>query len=286
MTPEEQAAADAAAAATKEHGWRAGLPEDMRLDPSLVDFKDETEMIPMPINVAKSFVHTKKMVGADTYKMPTTDEEWTGHFDRFGRPESANHYVLPLPETDNPKMKEVLGKDAEWFKETAHKHGLSDKQATSIFGEFTSRVVTNVGEIEQLSATDALNIEAKMRTEYGPAYDGKMVLVKRAINEIGGDEFTQLLSATGIDKTAAGQRAFIKIADMMAEDLGLDKQTGLVIMSKASVEEEIAELTKKPEYLDAKLPGHEALFKKVQLLYRQIHGDKPIQTSVASTAAP
>lgn len=285
MTPEEQAAADAATAEAAL-GWRAKLPEDLREESSLVDFKDETEMISMPVNVAKSFVHTKKMVGADTYKMPSTDEEFSAHYDRFGRPESANHYVLPVPETENAKLKEMIGKDSDWFKETAHKHGLSDKQATGIFGEFASRVVTDVGSMEQTSVTEALNVEATMRTEYGPGYDGKMVLVKRAMNELGGNEFTQLLATSGIDKTATFQRAAIKIADMMAEDLGLDKQTGLVIMSKATVMEEITDLMKKPEYLDNTKPGHKELFMKVQQLMQQAHGTKPIQTTVASTIAP
>jgi len=90
MTPEEQAAADAAAkeALTKEFGWRANLPEDMRKEASLESFKDETEMVEMPINVAKSFISTKKMVGADTLKIPKTDEEWSDVYTKLGRPET------------------------------------------------------------------------------------------------------------------------------------------------------------------------------------------------------
>ena len=45
------AAAEAAAAAAAATTWHKDLPEDIRADPSLVDFKDETEMISMPIGV-------------------------------------------------------------------------------------------------------------------------------------------------------------------------------------------------------------------------------------------
>ena len=98
MTPEEQAAADALAAKTKELGWRVNLPAELQTEATLESFKDETEMINMPVNVAKSFIHTKKMVGADTYKLPKSDEEWTDTYKLLGRPETHDLYVLPTPE--------------------------------------------------------------------------------------------------------------------------------------------------------------------------------------------
>ena len=245
MTTEAEAAAAAAAAAKAAEGdktWHAALPEDLRSDPSLADFKDETEMIMMPTNVAKSFIHTKKMVGADTIKIPKTDEEWEAAYTRLGRPESAELYLLQQAEDVNPALQDSLKKDAEWFRATAHKLGLNDKQTTDLFREFSKQMSDKYNEIQKLSETDGMNTEIQMRTEYGTAYEGKKIITQRALKELGGDEFMQLINSTGVSKHPAFIRAMFKVGDMMAEDLGLDRQSGQLIKSKSTVEEEVKHL--------------------------------------------
>lgn len=289
-TPEEEAAAVEAAkiaAATKgTETWHTKLPEDLRAEPSLVDFKDESEMIPMPVNVAKSFVHTKKLVGADVMKMPTTDDEWSEIYNKLGRPENHELYVLQPAEGVNPKLLESLGKDASWFKETAHKMGLSDNQATKLFTEFSTRMSDKFNETENLAEQEGMNAEIQLRTEFGSTYDGKKVLMQRAMKEIGGSEFLDLITATGVGKHPAFIRAMFKVGSMMAEDLGLDKSTGELIKEKSTIEEEIASITANKAYLDAKHPEHNSLVNKVAVLMQQLHGTKPVPGTVATSVTP
>ncbi len=281
---EAEAAATAAKAAASET-WQSKLPEDLRSDPSLADFKDEAEMIPMPINVAKSFIHTKKMVGADTLKVPKTDEEWEETYTRLGRPESAELYLLQHAEDVNPALVESMQKDAEWFRGVAHKLGLNDKQTTELFREFTKQSSDKYNEVIKATDTDGINTEIQMRTEFGTAYEGKKILTDRAMKELGGDEFMQLINSTGVAKHPAFVRAMFKVGTMMAEDLGLDRQTGQLIKSKSTVQEEIAHLQAQPAYLDKTHIEHKTTVNKVFTLMEQLHGKKVVPVAAGSPAA-
>jgi len=288
MTPEEQAAADAAAAAaaTKELGWRANLPEDLQKDPSLESFKDETEMIQMPINVAKSFIHTKKMVGADTIKIPKTDEEWNDVYNKLGRPEKDELYVLTTPEGISEDLKGVIGKDAEWFRKTAHKLGLSDTQATSLFQEFSKRASDTYVQRGTQRQDELLNTEIKLRTEFGATFDGKNILGDRALEKLGGETIVELFNSVGLNASPEFARFKFKLGSLMAEDLGLDKTTGALIASTDSLKEQLATLQAHKAYLDGTHAEHKSVLAKVTALTQKIHGIKPVPVTVASGAMP
>lgn len=281
----EAAAAAAAAAAAPIETWHSKLPDELKAEPSLVDFKDESEMIPMPINVAKSFVHTKKLVGADVIKMPTTDEERMELYSKLGRPESDELYVLQAAADINPKVQESLDKDSSWFRKTAHELGLSDKQATALYAGFTKQMSDKYNETIQLAEQDNINTEIQLRTEYGTAYDGKNVLMQRAMQEIGGSEFMELIKTSGVVKNPVFVRAMFKVGDMMAEDLGLDKSTGALIKSKASAKDELVSLMAHKAYLDGTHPEHKSLVQKVATLNQQLYGTKAVPETVTGVAA-
>ena len=172
------AEAAAAAAAAANETWQSKLPEDLKANETLAQFKNDENMIPMPITMAKSYVHSRSLIGADTIKMPKTDEEWETHYTALGRPETAEQYLMQFAEDVNPALQDSLKKDATWFRGVAHKFGLTDKQATNMFKEFTKyssdTYTTNMAGME----TEGINAEMQLRTEYGSAYDAKRELTK------------------------------------------------------------------------------------------------------------
>jgi len=281
MTPEEQAAADAAAA--KELGWRANLPEDLQKEERLEKFKDESEMIQMPVNVVKSFIHADKMVGADTIKMPQTDDEWSNVYNKLGRPETHELYTFVPPKDINPALSESIGKDANWFKELAHKTGLNETQATALFEEYAKRVSDGYTQITEQANTETLNTEIQLRTEFGVTYDGKNILGDRALEKLGGTPLVNFINHMGLEKHAEFKRLKFALGTMMAEDLGLDKTTGELIASKESIQEQIASLQAKKAYLDSTHVEHKVTLEKVTQLMQQLHGVKPVQVTVAGS---
>lgn len=267
---------------TDDLGWRANLPEDIRSEERLGKFKDESEMIQMPVNLARSFIHADRMVGRDKIAMPKTDEEWEETYNKLGRPESAELYMLPTPDGLHDDLKGTAGKDAEWFRETAHKIGLTDKQASELFKEYLLRSSDVYSQGLTDNENQRVDTEIQLRTEYGTTYDGKQVLGDRALRSVGGESIMQLAKEIGLNNHPAFVRFKFKLGELMAEDLGLDKSTGELLVSKESVADQISGLQQSKAYLDPNHPEHRATVNKVQGLYQKLYGNTPIPTSVAT----
>lgn len=274
LTPEQKA----------ELGWRAGLPEDLRANETLAQFKPETDedLIPMPKTLAKSYVHARSLVGADTYKVPKTDEEWDQTYNQLGRPESKDLYVLQTPQDINPVLQDAIGKDAEWFREEAHKLGLSDKQASSLFAGFAKRVSDQYTTMDKATRDEMINTETQMRIEYGQTYDAKEAIGDRALVELGGENFAKIWKEMGVEKFPEFKRIKFKMGELVAEDLGLDKTTGQLLMSKESLKDEADKIMAQPEYTDPTKPGHKEAVAKVKKIYEQMHGTKPVSDVIDS----
>lgn len=261
-----------------DDSWHTKLPEELQGNETLAQFKNDDNMIEMPVSVAKSYAHVRTMVGADTIKVPKTEEEWGAVYDKLGRPTDKEHYVLAQDEGINPALQESLKQDADWFREVAHTTGLTDTQASGLFKKFSKQMSDKYTELQKIDETDGMNAEIQLRTEYGSTYDGKKILMDRALAEIGGIEFAELIAAKGINKNPVFVRAMFKVGDMMAEDLGLDRQTGNLIKSSESVQEEIQTLLKSESYLS----GDKVVVQKVATLMQQLHGTAAIPETIAT----
>jgi hypothetical protein len=265
---------DAGTAGTAETTWRDGLPTDLKTIPSLEKFKDETEMVPMPINLARSYINAEQLIGRDKIPIPKTPEEWDNTYARLGKPKDKELYVLPVAEGTDPQLAEVLVKESSWFRDKAFELGLSEKQATEIFSAFSENAMNSIGNNIAASEAEKLNSEIQLRTEFGPAYEGKMVLAGRAARELGGEEFVNLMDTTGVGNHPAFIRFNMKVGAMMAEDLGLDKNTGELLQSTESIKDQILTIQQAPEYTDATNPAHMGAVGKVAALMEQLHGGK------------
>ena len=243
---------------------------------TLEKFKDESEMISMPINVARSYITAEQLIGRDKIPVPKTPEEWESAYTRLGRPDTPDLYTLPIAETIPAELKVPIEEDAKWFRSEAHKLGLNGKQATELFTKFSGRIVEQLQNTNSASEGAKASAEATLRGEFGVNYDGKMILANRAIHEFGGKELSDLVETTKIGSNPSFIRAFAKIGGMIAEDLGLDKDTGSLTHSKESVSEQIATLQSTPEYIDASNPLHNGSVAKVAKLMQVLHGDKEV----------
>lgn len=261
----------------KNTSWTHALPEDLRELPSLTKFKDETEMVSMPINVARSYVNADQLIGRDKIPMPRTEEEWGTTYDRLGRPQSKDEYEITYDtEGMNAAEQEQLKSQAAWFKEKAYALGLSNTQAKSFFTEIIKADKDNAAANEDVVKANKLETEIQLRTEFGSAYDGSLVLAKRAVAELGGEELQGIIDNSGLKDNVTVQRTLIKLGRMMAEDMGLDKATGNSLVSPAARKDMIAEVQASEAYINGKHPEHNAAVNKVAHLMRQLYGTQVI----------
>ena len=149
------------------------IPEDLREHPSLSPIKD----VP---NLARSYVNSQKLIGADKLPLPTnpTDEDLDRIADRLGRPETASGYEIAV---DGNIITEEAAQD---FAQMAHATRLTPAQANGILEYYKNRVEGSVqadAEARHQSQIDASN---QLKAEWGSNYDKRVELAQGLANEL------------------------------------------------------------------------------------------------------
>ena len=220
--------------------------------------------------LAKGYLNAFNLVGRDKIPMPATEEEWNEVYDRLGRPKEASEYNLTVGDDLPTEFKETMAKNMDWFRGTAHRLGLNAEQAGKLYTEYTGFVYeqatlqTETITQEMDAARDAL------KGELGEAYEGKMTLANRAIEELGGEDLISLFERSGMGRNPTVVKAFIKMGEMMGEDVGLDTD-GQATETFDQLDEQIASIQADPAYLDKALPAHKVLVEKMSKLMQRRH---------------
>jgi len=275
----EQASGEPAAQVTQD--WKSSLPEDLRMDPSIANQ-------PSVESMGRSYISAQRMVGLDKIAVPTehsTDEEWTQVYDKLGRPESPEGYDLQM--NNVPEGLEANPQLVDWFKGTAHKIGMTPRQAQ----ELADRYNIMAGEVEQSPDELAIAAEAKeqegvrsLQREYGKAFDTKIDTAKAVLNQYGGEELLglKLEDGTQLASNPTLVRTLVNIGDFMQGRLGEDTlrgaKTGGDAMTPADAQRELNTIqVQGGPYWDSTHPGHAAAVAESLKLNEYIHG-----TDVAS----
>ena len=215
---DETATADTAAppAAPTGNGdapdWRGTLPEDLRADPSLKDFKDVG-------GLAKSYVETKKLVGAQGIKPPADDapdEEWGAYYGKLGRPESPEKYTFKPPALPEG-MGEVDAEGLDGFRKQAHAVGLTDRQAQGILDWYGTYHVAGVDKLTQHTATERKGAETALKAEWGAAYPRNISLARQTVRDLFADSPTLASAVENAGNNADLVRGLVRIGERMLE---------------------------------------------------------------------
>lgn len=223
--------------------------------------------------VIESYQNLEKFAGGskNLVEMPGVDappEAMEKFYNRLGRPESADQYQFKMNDGGDP---ELFG----WFQQSAHKHGLTEKQAAGFLGDYEEMAGGRVsGMAENLKAQAEADI-ADLRKELGAGYDAHIESGRRAANALGYDE--QRLSALE-DKMGTGEmlRLFGELGKTMGEDTfedgGRSGNSGFGV-TPAQAKQEMADLKMDKAFMDSYLSGNkEAVAKMTRLMGLAHHG--------------
>lgn len=257
--------------------WRDSLPDDLKGSPSLEGVNDVETL-------AKRFIDTKKMVGANTVKIPgsdASDEERAAFYDKLGRPESPDKYELPqegLPEGFEPNEGRLTA-----MREAAHQAGISAQQFAALAradAEYMESEKTAFGE--QVTQSQQESIDA-LKKEWGAAFDQNLDLAKKAVRHFGGDDLVKFMDESGVGNDPAMAKAMAKVGRMIAEDEvvggGRGQQFG---HTPAEARQEITQLYADKKFMEAYTtphnPAHSDAVKKMRELMAEAHPDEQPET--------
>lgn len=253
-------------------GWRGTLDEDLREDKSLLSFKSVGDL-------AKSFVNTKKMVGANTIAVPT-DASTPSEIEAFhlagGRPDTVEDYDLKTPEGLPEEIATKIfpeDKIAKW-KERFFKGGVSQKAASAFIQEFAQDILADYKNIEQAKETAKANLVSGLSTEFGAAFDQKMHLGDMAMEDFTGGDAEMKESLAYLKEDPLAIKMLVHFGGMLAEG----KPPGFAaIPTPHDYQDQIDALMADPLYTNGTQPQRMKIANKIMAI-RNLQKPEPVST--------
>jgi hypothetical protein len=245
--------------------WRESLPAELKVEKSLDVFKgkDWNEVGPL---MAKSYVEGQKMIGG-SIRVPKEDakpEDWDPIYNKLGRPETPDKYVVKLP---NEEFIQYNGDGIARVRARAHKDGLSNKQLQGILDVY-GELATEEIQARKKSFDDG---QAALRAEWpNPVvFDRNIALAKRVRDQFGGEDLKDFFKDDPSGNDPRVIRFMAKLGELLEEGdyFGGAGETGG--LTPAEAQAKIAEIKadKKDAYWLTDDPRHNERVKEVEALY-------------------
>lgn len=227
--------------------------------------------------LANSYRSLERVFGADkagrTVMLPKDDADETernAFFSKLGRPESPDKYEFQLPENADKTT-------VDWFKTTAHKHGLSSKQAQGFladYQEFSGGRLAAMGEEDQTKLAEE---HATLDKTWGAAKDQKLAEARAAVQEFGLDQSV----IEGIEKQvgyAKTMQFFASIGAKLGEGKHIDPKAlgggggSFAPMTPEQALATINQLKDDKDWMSSFLSGDAAKVQRMDQLHKWAYG--------------
>lgn len=256
--------------------WRDVLPDDLKADPSLKDYKPGKDGF---INLAKTLVNAQKLVGREKIARPAKDapkDVWDAYYEAGGRPKTAGDYQLNLPE--NLKGVQLDQKKIEKWQAKFHELGVSQSQYESILTEFlgsTHAEITSKTQAEEQARQKGLN---DLKAEWGDKTDTKFNVAASVVAKFGGEDIQKYMSESGLGNDPRLIKVFAAIGEAMLEDRADGNGLGSLVTDKARAEAEIKSLKLDKNFMAALTTrggqGHKEALEKWTHLHKLLSDQK------------
>lgn len=254
----------ATGAGTQAPAWNSGFDEDTS---AYVQNKGWQS----PADILNSYRALEKFQGGskNLLELPGLDAEpeaWDAVYNKLGRPESPDNYELNMPENGDQEL-------ASWFKETAHKTGLTAKQAQSLFESYNELFSAKTQESQVNMAQQAEQQINELKKEWGQGFDAQIDAGRRAAQSLGYDE-AKLADIEQKLGTGEMLRLFASIGSKMGEDTFVDggRSDAGFGMTPAMARQQISEMKLDKQFMGEYLKGNPEAVSKMKRLMEQAHG--------------
>jgi hypothetical protein len=224
-----------------------------------------------PADILSSYRNLEKFAGGskNLLELPGVDADQTAldnFYNKLGRPESPDKYGIKMPDGGDPEL-------AEWFKQNAHKTGLSDKQAASLFDAWNEMSASRMQAMQQSAVQSSEQEIAALQKEWGQGYEAQIDSGKRAVAALGYDaeKLNALESKMG---TAEMLKLFAAVGSKMGEDSFADgNRSGNTTfgLTPAAANQQIADLKMDKNFMSEYLNGNKDAVAKMQRLMGFAH---------------
>lgn len=240
-------AAGNAPASNNAPSWTEGLSEDLMGMVEVKGWKGPEDVLTSYRNLEKFAGGSKKLV-----ELPGEDaneESLNSFYSKLGRPESPDKYEFNTPDDADADLD-------QWFRSTAHKHGLSAKQAAALYDDWnamSAERMSGFNEQQQMADKEAI---AALRKEWGTQFDANIDAGRNVVKALGlpEDDLKTINAEVG---TATMLKLFATLGAKMGESgfEGSGNQQSGFGMSPAAAKQSLEDLRLDKEFMSKYLSG-------------------------------
>ncbi len=257
------------APAGSQNDWTAHIPQEYAAEKFWEPLKGKGFG-----DVLKTYAEAQKFIGG-SIRLPgekdapqDREKKLNDVYAKLGRPESPDKYDLKLPEVGGVKWDDnAVG----MFKQTAHKLGLNSTQLNGLLTMYGEHLKTGLPNIEALNQKGA----QALQEHWGVNAKRNAVMAENgfkqlALAELGAEGSERLLDA--INASGFGSNPdFVRVVARIVSETGEDKYVDGVDNHRTDeqTDDEIRTLMGSKEYMDDRLPGHQAAVDKVRRLFEE-----------------
>lgn len=193
-----------------ESAWSDGLSEDNMAFAAGKGWDGPDAAVSSYRNLESLLGHNR---AGRTVTLPRDDADAAGYdalYDRLGRPGAPEEYELG-GEAIHPPDDALV----EWFRDTAYDAGLSDRQASALYGAWNDMIAARLGQQGEEAEAARAGANAALRAEWGDAYDANMSVARKAARRFGGADVAALEAALGEASVAS---FLARVGAAMGED--------------------------------------------------------------------
>ncbi len=192
-------------------GWRAALKAELRDHELLRDKKDINEVSVALIDLNERMKRSVVLPGEKA------DEKELGEFfKKLGRPDSKDEYAF-----ERKKLPEGMTYSDEfetWFKDSAHKAGLTKTQAAQLYALYNDQMEARFTKQSADQSAALAETEKILRQEWKDGYKVRLERARRVVSQLGGEELVSYLQETGLGNDIRLVKAMDRIAELVGED--------------------------------------------------------------------
>jgi len=253
---------------TETQDWKTNLSDEYKQDPTAEKFKDVNSLF-------KSYKSLQGKIGKDKVVVPgegASKEEKSSFFSQIGRPDTPNDYKIS-DETMNKVPPEFRNEDEQKeFNKVAHKAGLTGQQYNLITDWHFDQTGQKIGKIQQEKEQSKQKGENALRKEWGKAFDSKLQLGERALNEYGNDKAREKLTKARLNNDPDIIKLLSNAGEGLSEDTISGKPTGS-LMTPGVAQREVAKIMgdMKHPYWKKDHPEHKFAVQRVEQLNQMAH---------------
>ena len=194
-------------------GWRAGLPDDLKTNTDLANYKTVGDFTKEALTWKGKVGELETKLVDSIPKLPdgASEEDRALYLNALGRPAKPDEYEFDGEDKNAPEL------TMPW-KQDFYAEGLTKQQALNISKKYNARINKLVDDFKAKADAEMKADEQALRTELGDKFDTNMVLAERIYEKHLGTAFDADFADAPPKVKLSMKKLILKFASLTGED--------------------------------------------------------------------